>query len=581
MRIAVLDNDRSLLESLRIILSRMGHHVDCFASPREALDHLEDGDDLDAILVDLVMPDMTGIEFLAQAGPRLGGRCRKAIITGHAEKLNRRDLAQAGIDALFAKPLDLAALSEFLVATPVRGTQRETASTLVLVGLMAVWYATAPAAHADEPAAAAFPQHTPSLHAPASGPGGVPDLSEGASLRDYLLVAAGNNPGLRAAFERWRAAMARIAQARALPDPKLTYTYYIQEVETRVGPQRQRFSLSQMFPWFGTLRLRGEAAAKGAEAAWFDLEAKRLALFHRVSLLYYDHYYLARAVAVTQENFDLLKSLEQVARERYRTGHALAAVMQIQVELAKLDDRLRSLEALRPALAGKLNAAMDRPAAAPLPQPDRLPATWPEPRELADIIADAPELNPGLNRLSAMAEKEAIAVELARRKAFPDITFGLSVIDTGAALMSGTGDSGKDPVMATIGINLPIWRGKYSAARQEALHRERAWLEQKRDRTNALSADVQLALYHYEDATRKISLYRNTLVPMAKQALGVAQQAFQTGKADFLTLIDAQRMLLELELAGAEAQADRGKRFAEFQMLVGASARRQQPEPPR
>ncbi len=114
MRIAILDNDRSLLRSLRIILSRLGYDVRCFATPHEALRSLDGVDGPDAILVDFVMPQMTGVEFLLQAGGQLPGHCRRILITGHAEAVEQADLAKASIDALFAKPLDLNSIVSFL-----------------------------------------------------------------------------------------------------------------------------------------------------------------------------------------------------------------------------------------------------------------------------------------------------------------------------------------------------------------------------------------------------------------------------------------------------------------------------------
>jgi hypothetical protein len=44
----------------------------------------------------------------------------------------------------------------------------------------------------------------------------------------YILpYAALNNPGLEAAFNRWRAALERAPQASALPDPRFNYGYSI------------------------------------------------------------------------------------------------------------------------------------------------------------------------------------------------------------------------------------------------------------------------------------------------------------------------------------------------------------------
>ncbi|MEE9371057.1 MAG: hypothetical protein V3W45_06260, partial [Sedimentisphaerales bacterium] len=64
------------------------------------------------------------------------------------------------------------------------------------------------------------------------------DANSLVNLQDYLRYAALHNAGLKAAFERWKAAIEQIPQAESLPDPKFTYGYFINEVETRVGPQK-------------------------------------------------------------------------------------------------------------------------------------------------------------------------------------------------------------------------------------------------------------------------------------------------------------------------------------------------------
>jgi cobalt-zinc-cadmium efflux system outer membrane protein len=99
------------------------------------------------------------------------------------------------------------------------------------------------------------------------------------TLQDYLRYAALNNAGLEAAFEQWKAAVEQIPQAKALPDPRFNYGYFIEEVETRVGPQRQKFDIMQTFPWFGTIEARTDQATATAKAAHKLYMAKRLELF--------------------------------------------------------------------------------------------------------------------------------------------------------------------------------------------------------------------------------------------------------------------------------------------------------------
>ena len=402
------------------------------------------------------------------------------------------------------------------------------------------------------------------------------EIGDNSTLSDYLAYAALNNAGLEAAFNRWKAELERIPQVKALPDPRFTYGYFIESVETRVGPQRQKFGLAQTFPWFGKLSLQGDAAAHAAEAVQQVYEKTKLQLFRRVKSAYYEYWYIAQAVAATKEHIRLVTNLEGVARTRFKAGVTPhSAVIQAQVELGKLDDRLRTLESLRAPIVAKLNAALNRPTQLPLPWPRSLP-------EFAASFSDEQALqwlaqgSPDLRRLDHLAEKEEAGINLARRNYYPDITLGIDYVDTDDALNPDLTDSGKDPLMAMVSVNLPIWYGKYRAAEREARLRKAAVEETRDDTEKRLGADLQLALYHFRDAARKINLYGDTLLPKAKQSLQVTQQEFEAGKAGFIALIDAQRSLLEFQLAHQRAQSDRGQRLAEIEMITGKEIREKQ-----
>lgn len=397
----------------------------------------------------------------------------------------------------------------------------------------------------------------------------LPVLDEHAILSDYLTYAALRNPGLEAAFNRWKAALEKILQVRTLPDPRFNYGYFIQEVETRVGPQRHRFGISQTFPWFGKLRLRGETALEEADAMQHQYEAAKLKLFYAVKNAYYDYYYLGRSIAVTEENIGLLRQFEEMARSKYEAGKALYAdVIKAQVELDKLRDRLRTLRDLEGPTLAKLNAALNRPSEAKLPWPKSIPGDH-IPLDDKDVESALVESNPELKSLDSQAEKEKKAIQLARREFFPDLTLGIDYIETGEAIMPSTKDSGKDPVIFMASINLPIWQGKYRSGVREARARYDAVTSQRTDRANALSSEVKMALFQYRDAARQIELYRDALIPKATQSLKVSQRAFEAGKVDFLSLIDAQRVLLEFELVYERALANHAQRYAEIEMLVG------------
>ena len=395
------------------------------------------------------------------------------------------------------------------------------------------------------------------------------ELNEDSTLSDYLTCAALNNPGLKAAFLRWKAALEKIPEVRSLPDPRFTYAYFIRKVETRVGPQRQKFGLSQTFPWLGKLQLQGHAASEAAQAAEQRYEATKLKLFFRVKEAYYEYHYLAQSIAITRENLNLLRHLESVARTRYAAGTtAHADIIRTHVELGKLEDRLRTLKDLREPIVARLNAALNRPTSAPLAWPRRA-----KEEEVAftqdELLAWLKENNPELRAADFLAAREKWNIDLAKKNYYPDMTFSLETVDTGEAAMPGVEDSGRDPVMAMVSINIPLWLKKYRAGERQARARYRALLQERSDQENRLEADVKLALYKYRDAERKIDLYKNTLTPKAEQLLQVNIQTYKAGKGTFLDVIDAARTILDFQLAYERAFADRAQRLAELEMLVG------------
>jgi len=396
-------------------------------------------------------------------------------------------------------------------------------------------------------------------------------LPEDARIEDFLSYAAMHNPGLEAAFNRWKAALERATQASALPDPRFTYKYFIEKVETRVGPQRQSFTLAQMFPWFGKLDLAGRAAGQAALAAQRRYEAAKLALFRRVKEACYEYYYLARAIDIMRENRDLVKYFERVARMRYRAAAAKHPdVIRAQVELAKLDDRLSTLEELRAPIAARLNAALNRPVDAPVPWLKKVPMeriAASDRQVLEWLEAD----NPELGALAHEIERERHRIELAGKNYYPDITLGMTYIDTGDSRGREVRASGKDPVAATFSVNVPIWRKKYDAGVREALARYQSALKTKMDRRNLLQSEAKMTLYRLRDAGRKIDLYRDTLLPKARQSTKATEAAFRAGKATFLELVDSQRVMLAFQLALERALADYGQQLARLEMLVGRS----------
>jgi outer membrane protein TolC len=240
----------------------------------------------------------------------------------------------------------------------------------------------------------------------------------------------------------------------------------------------------------------------------------------------------------------------------------------MQVELGKLEDRLRELTDRRRPLAAQLNAALNRPADAPTPWPAEL-APPPEPYEIEPLVAALRQRNPDLAALQRQLEQHRVATELARKDAWPDIMLKLDYIVTGQAQDASMPDSGKDPIIAGVSVNLPIWRDRYEASVRESIKRRLATASARADLENQLIAGLEMAVFDHADAARKVELYRDSLLPKARESLEASIIGYQNATVGFLDLLDAERVLLALELAKRRACTDAANAAATIHMLAG------------
>ncbi|UCC98648.1 MAG: TolC family protein [Phycisphaerales bacterium] len=396
------------------------------------------------------------------------------------------------------------------------------------------------------------------------------DANDPLTLKDYLNSAALNNAGLKAAFEQWKMTLEQVPQAKSLPDPKFTYGYFIEEVETRVGPQRSKVEIMQMFPWFGEIEARTDAAGAAARAARQRYEAEKLKLFFEVKDAFYEYAYLAEAIEIGRQNLELVEHFEEVARTKYIAAAASHPdVIRAQVELAKLEDQLKTLEQLRTPIVARLNAVLNRQSLDMLPWPRAEKFQTPKVAR-QKVVELLRAQNPELRALDFELEAARSRVELAKKKFWPDVGVGVGWTDTDGAMNPGVRDSGKDPIILMFTMNLPIWRGSYRAAELQAKAELMKTAHQKTETENTIVARAERALYDFEDSNRKATLYGDVLVPKAEELLEASETAYRAGTIDFLSLINAQQKLLEFQLRYERAVADNQQGLARLEMLVGS-----------
>lgn len=388
-------------------------------------------------------------------------------------------------------------------------------------------------------------------------------------LESYLTRAQAANPQLEAFRQRYEAAMQRIPQASALPDPTLQVTHFVESVQTRTGPQENVLMLSQKIPWFGKLDSREAVASAEAEALWFAYQNQQLMLARSVSLAFYEYAYLKDAIRLSRENLELLQGLEPIVEEKVRAGADLNALLRLKVEIGRVDDQARTLEQKSIAQSARLAELLALPQETVLPFPE-----WSRP---GIVSTDGPSLvraieanHPELKMLERKIHSAEARREIARLESFPDLTFGINYIQLGEPeVMPNTPDAGRDPWGVTVAVQIPIWFGKYNAAKAEALAAQRASEHERQHRFNQLRAELSASLALLKNANRQLTLYGDELLGLAGQAVENSRSAYESGRSGILEVIDSERSLLELQLLSKRAAADAWQQRILIQTLTG------------
>jgi outer membrane protein TolC len=177
--------------------------------------------------------------------------------------------------------------------------------------------------------------------------------------------------------------------------------------------------------------------------------------------------------------------------------------------------------------------------------------------------------NAELLTLEALVLSRGLEEELAAKQGWPNLALGVDWIHVGRRDDVTLADNGKDALMATVSLELPLWRGAVGAAKREAASRHDAATERLADLRAQLLSRLETGVFRHRDAQRKISLYRDSLIPKANQSLQAAQAAFESGDGDFLSVLDAERALLQFTLSLERARADLVIAQADMDVLTG------------
>jgi outer membrane protein TolC len=385
------------------------------------------------------------------------------------------------------------------------------------------------------------------------------ELSEESLVQEVLR----RNPTVAMMAAAAQAASARFPQVTSLDDPKAGMFIAPASIGSQNVDFAYRVEVSQALPFPGKLGLRGESARNEAAAAGADLDDARLAIVEAARNAFADYYLAARAIEVNAENTKLLNEIRENAASRARTGQGEEQyVYQAAVAIAKQRERSSMLERLQRVAQARINTLLNSPADRPLPPtPKEIAAAQPvlQATELRELAMQRPDVA----ALRARVAADEANFALAMKEYYPDFEV-MAAYDT-------FWQYPERDLRGMVGLRFNI--PGLTSRRDGALAEAQAKLTLRRAELAKLTAQVGLqvqeAYEQLKETERSLKLYEETALPAARESVRLARAGYANNKVSFLSLIEAQRSLVELRDRQNELIAEARRRRAALDRAVG------------
>jgi cobalt-zinc-cadmium efflux system outer membrane protein len=376
------------------------------------------------------------------------------------------------------------------------------------------------------------------------------------TVQEALDLADKQNLDLAAARRRRAVALAGFQIARQRPNPSANFTalrdepheglFFDQPVE--IGGQRGR---------------RIDVARQ--EGALTELEIAALArqVRRRTREAYYAAAYARAECDRLARVVELAKRLAQIAEDRFKTGDvAQLEVIQTGLEVSRAEADLEVARQREKVSMSQLNALLNEPAAKAWELAGTLEDNTPTTR-LEDLLSRAYQSNPELQHLGGEIKVEESRHSLLKAERIPNL-------DLEAGIDFNSPRDFRYGPRSQISIGLPLFTRNQGQIAQ-SLANERVLAAETAATERSVSARVEAAFYDLEAQRTQVQLYRDRLLPAARQLESMAEESYRAGKTNILTAIQAQQAVQSVESSYLQSLEQLQDLYAGLEETVGGA----------
>lgn len=391
------------------------------------------------------------------------------------------------------------------------------------------------------------------------------------TLQSLIETMLENNVEIKAAEENVKAAQMAIGPANSLPDPVLGFNMLNLPVDTYAFDQEpmtgKQISLMQKFPFPGKLGLQKQIANKTVEIQKMQVEELKNQTIKKAKLIYYQVYFLEKAIEVSTQNTVVLRQLNKIAQTKYEVGKGIQQdVLRLSLELAKLEEKLIQLKQEKKAQQAQLKFLLNQPV-------EEIELTFEElepPQDslnLEKLNQIALEKRPALQAAEIQAKQSGDKTTLTRKNYLPDLSLGVAYTQREVL---NTGMGGVDFLSGSVSLNLPLyfWQ-KQKPQVLEAQSKTIALENQAKNVKNMILQEIEIRFSEFQKNQKLLTLYQSGIMTKAEQAVQSALASYQVEKVDFLTVLMNQMTLFNYELDYFRILCDAWKNLSELEALTG------------
>ena len=388
------------------------------------------------------------------------------------------------------------------------------------------------------------------------------------NLEDFLQEAYENNPQLEAAYLNYRAATEKINYTGVLPNPSVSMGAFVSPVETRVGPQLAKASVSQMLPWFGTKKALQQVVHSESEINFQQYLLLRNQLTKAVKLSWFELYRIQALSKILQEQIKVFHILEQLSLTRVTAGKAATTdVLRTQMQRISLENELANLQASFNPVKARFNQLIGREVNSPLGIPEDLPK-WNEYANKEAMLDSLRSNHPALTLWDARKKLVQSNEQMIELKGKPQFGVGLDYAYIHPRPDQDIQGNGRDILMPMVSLSLPINRKQYASQLQEQQLKREALFAGQSHELSTLEAAFESALEDWERAGRNYALHME-LVSRAKEVQELLTTDYSTTGSRYDQLLMVQNEVLQHEKQLVESTVKRAIAWARLEELQG------------